>query len=78
MRYREDYAAADVPMLPVVRSAAVVGRQIMVYAVLTVAASLLLWPVAGTGWLYLDRGPASPGPRCSGRPGSCGGGPRAG
>ena len=53
LRYREDYAAAAVPMLPVVRSAAVVGRQIMLYAVLTVAASLLLWPVAGTGWVYL-------------------------
>ena len=52
LRYREDYAAAAVPMLPVVRPAPVVGRQIMVYAVLTVAASLLLWPVAGTGWVY--------------------------
>ena len=52
LRYREDYAAAAVPMLPVVRPAAVVGRRIMVYAVLTVAASLLLWPVAGTGWVY--------------------------
>jgi protoheme IX farnesyltransferase len=53
LRYREDYAAAAVPMLPVVRPAAVVGRQIMLYAVLTVAASLLLWPVAGLGWAYL-------------------------
>ena len=53
MRYREDYAAAGVPMLPVVRSAPVVAGQIMVYSVLTVASSLLLGPVAGTGWLYL-------------------------
>jgi heme o synthase len=53
MRYREDYAAADVPMLPVVRSAPVVARQILLYAVLTVACSLLLWPVAGVGWVYL-------------------------
>jgi heme o synthase len=53
MRYREDYAAADVPMLPVVRSAPVVARQILVYAVLTVACSLLLWPVAGVGWVYV-------------------------
>jgi protoheme IX farnesyltransferase len=53
MRYREDYAAANVPMLPVVRSAPVVARQILVYAVLTVACSLLLVPVAGVGWLYL-------------------------
>ena len=42
IRYREDYAAARVPMLPVVRSAPVVARQIMAYAVLTVACSLLL------------------------------------
>jgi heme o synthase len=53
IRYREDYAAADVPMLPVVRSAPVVARQIILYAVLTVACSLLLWPVADVGWVYL-------------------------
>jgi protoheme IX farnesyltransferase len=51
-RYREDYAAADVPMLPVVRPAPVVAAQILGYSVLTVAVSLALWPVAGTGWLY--------------------------
>jgi protoheme IX farnesyltransferase len=52
MRYREDYAAANVPMLPVVRSAPVVARQIMAYAVVTVLMSLLLWPLAHTGWFY--------------------------
>jgi protoheme IX farnesyltransferase len=52
LRYREDYAAADVPMLPSVAPAATVGRQIVVYAWVTVATSLLLWPVAATGWLY--------------------------
>jgi protoheme IX farnesyltransferase len=52
MRYREDYAAANVPMLPVVRSAPVVARQIMAYSVVTVLVSLVLWPVAQTGWLY--------------------------
>jgi protoheme IX farnesyltransferase len=52
MRYREDYAAANVPMLPVVRSAQVVARQIMAYAVFTVLMSLLLWPLAHTGWFY--------------------------
>jgi protoheme IX farnesyltransferase len=51
-RYREDYAAAEVPMLPVVRSAPDVARRILAYSVLTVAVSLALWPVAGTGWLY--------------------------
>jgi heme o synthase len=52
MRYREDYAAAHVPMLPVVRSATAVARQIFLYSVVTVLVSLVLWPVAHTGWLY--------------------------
>jgi heme o synthase len=52
IRYREDYAAADVPMLPVRAGARVVARQIVAYAYLMVATSLVLWPVAGTGWLY--------------------------
>jgi protoheme IX farnesyltransferase len=52
MRYREDYAAARVPMLPVVRSAPAVARQILMYSVVTVLVSLTLWPVAHTGWLY--------------------------
>lgn len=51
-RYKEDYAAAGVPMLPVVRTAPQVAIQILVYSVATVAVSLLLWPVAGTGWIY--------------------------
>ena len=51
IRYRDDYARAGVPMLPVVASPVTVGRQIVVYAWLTVAASLLLWPIA-TGWVY--------------------------
>jgi protoheme IX farnesyltransferase len=52
IRYREDYAAADVPMLPVRAGARTVARQIVAYSYLMVATSLLLWPVAGTGWLY--------------------------
>ena len=52
IRYREDYASANVPMLPVVRSAPVVARLIMVYSLVTVLVSLALWPVAHTGWLY--------------------------
>ena len=52
LRYREDYASVDVPMLPVVREAPHVARQILMYSVLTVATSMLLWPLAGTGWLY--------------------------
>lgn len=52
MRYREDYASAGVPMLPVVKGAPEVARQILLYSVITVAVSLLLWPLAPTGWLY--------------------------
>lgn len=52
LRYREDYANVDVPMLPVVASAEVVGRQIVIYSWVMVGTSLLLWPVAGTGLFY--------------------------
>ena len=52
LRYREDYANVDVPMLPVVKPAREVGRQIVLYSYVMVATSLLLWPVAGTGLLY--------------------------
>jgi protoheme IX farnesyltransferase len=52
LRYREDYANVDVPMLPVVKPAAEVGRQIVIYSWVMVATSLALWPVAGTGLFY--------------------------
>ncbi len=52
MRYREDYARVDVPMLPVRRDAEAVARQVVAYSWVTVAVSLALWPVAGTGLLY--------------------------
>ncbi|GIH24681.1 protoheme IX farnesyltransferase [Acrocarpospora phusangensis] len=52
MRYREDYAAAAVPMLPVVASDRVVVRQVIAYTWATVLCSLLLWPVAATTPLY--------------------------
>src|SRR4051812_46028150 len=52
LRYREDYANVDVPMLPVVAPAREVGRQVVVYSWVMVAVSLLLWPVAGTGLVY--------------------------
>jgi protoheme IX farnesyltransferase len=52
LRYREDYANVDVPMLPVVASAHAVARQVVAYSWVMVATSLLLWPVAGTGPVY--------------------------
>jgi protoheme IX farnesyltransferase len=52
MRYREDYAAAEVPMLPSLVSSREVGNQIVNYSWVMVLTSLVLWPVAGTGWFY--------------------------
>jgi heme o synthase len=52
LRYREDYAGVDVPMLPVVAPAETVARQIVAYSWVMVLTSLLLWPVADTGWVY--------------------------
>jgi protoheme IX farnesyltransferase len=46
MRFKDDYARADVPMLPVVTTAVSVGRQTVAWTWVTVAVSLLLWPVA--------------------------------
>ncbi len=53
LRYRGDYAAANVPMLPVVRGEAETARQIVLYTVLLIGVSLLLLPAAGMGWVYL-------------------------
>lgn len=50
MRYREDYAAAGVPMLPVVQTERVVVRQIVLYSWAMVACSLLLIPASS--WIY--------------------------
>lgn len=51
-RYRDDYAAAGVPMLPVVSTPPRVAAQIFWYTLATVVVSLLLWPVTPTGPLY--------------------------
>lgn len=52
MRFRDDYAAAGVPMLPVVRTQRQVAVSILWYSVAMVAASLALIPVASMGWVY--------------------------
>jgi protoheme IX farnesyltransferase len=51
VKYKDDYARAGIPMLPVVRSAARVNREIVLFTVLTVAASGLAWPL-GLGPVY--------------------------
>jgi protoheme IX farnesyltransferase len=50
MKFRDDYAAASVPMLPVVATPQVVARKIVVYSWIMVATTLLLVPNAG--WIY--------------------------
>ncbi len=50
MKFRDDYAAANVPMLPVVAAPALVARKILRYSYIMVAATLLLTPYAG--WVY--------------------------
>ncbi|WP_018333612.1 heme o synthase [Actinomycetospora chiangmaiensis] len=51
MRYRDEYAAAGVPMLPVVAAPQRVSRQIVLYSWAMVAWSVLLVPA--TSWIYL-------------------------
>jgi protoheme IX farnesyltransferase len=51
-KYRDEYAAAGVPMLPVVVSGTAAARIILAHTVVLVALSLL--PVMyGMGWIYL-------------------------
>jgi heme o synthase len=52
VRYRDDYEAANVPMLPVVASARRTTRSIVAYTALLVAVSLLFVPVAHMGAIY--------------------------
>jgi protoheme IX farnesyltransferase len=52
VKYREDYAKAGVPMLPVVRGDRVVSTQIVLYSWAVAACTLLLIPVAGMGIIY--------------------------
>jgi len=47
IRFRDDYAAARVPMLPVVAPPATVARKILQYSYAMVATTLLLIPYAG-------------------------------
>ncbi|HUZ54918.1 MAG TPA: heme o synthase [Streptosporangiaceae bacterium] len=50
MKFKDDYAAASVPMLPVVAGPQVVARKIVIYSWIMVATTLALVPYAG--WIY--------------------------
>src|SRR5580698_6781886 len=53
VRYKEDYRAADVPMLPVVASMKRTTTEIVYYTVALVAVSFLFGPIAHLGWIYM-------------------------
>jgi len=53
IKYKDDYAAADVPMLPAVASLKTTASRIVGYKVVLLALTLLFDPVAGMGDLYL-------------------------
>jgi len=53
IRYRDDYAAAEVPMLPVVASTRTTATRILLYTLLLWALTVVFAPVAGMGDLYL-------------------------
>jgi len=49
---RSDYAAAKVPMMPVVAGYAATRRQILAYSIIMAAAAVSPWPLGLTGWIY--------------------------
>lgn len=53
IRYRDDYAAAGVPMLPVVSGIEATTRRMLLYTGVMVGLTLLLVPVAEMSWLYM-------------------------
>ena len=53
IKYKDDYARAGIPMLPVVASAGRVNREILLFTVLTVVSSAVAWALAtGLGVVY--------------------------
>jgi protoheme IX farnesyltransferase len=50
---KKDYARAGVPMLPVVKGEAFTYQQIILYTIVLVASSALLFVTGGMGYLYL-------------------------
>ena len=53
MRYEADYAAAGVPMMPVVYGRAETARHILLYSLLLLAMCLVFFSVARMGFIYL-------------------------
>lgn len=53
VKYKDDYASADVPMLPAVVSLRTTATRILGYTLLLWALTLVFSPVAGMGHVYL-------------------------
>jgi protoheme IX farnesyltransferase len=49
---RDDYARAGVPMLPVTHGEGETRRQILLYTLVLVPMSIVLWPLGMSGWVY--------------------------
>lgn len=52
VRYRDDYAKAGIPMLPVVKGLKVAGQQIFIYSIIVAIASVSLQLTGTVGWIY--------------------------
>jgi heme o synthase len=52
VRYRDDYEAANVPMMPVVASLRRTTLEILIYTVILWALTLLIGSTAHLGWVY--------------------------
>ena len=53
IKYKDDYASADVPMLPVVADLRTVTRRIVAYTLVLWALTIVFGPVAEMGAIYL-------------------------
>lgn len=53
IKYEDDYASADVPMMPVVAGHRKTAIQMIVYSAIVGVITLALWPAADLGWIYL-------------------------
>lgn len=52
LKFKKDYAHAEVPMLPVVATPMKVAKEMVAYAIAMVVVTLALIPVAGMTWVY--------------------------
>lgn len=49
---KDDYARANIPMLPVIRGVSATARDILLYTILLVTVTILFFTLEAVGWLY--------------------------